>query len=115
MSDSSTSWNALGTQQVPISQFLGVNGTAQYGTDTLGLGLDANSGLTVKSNKIAGVSSNPFYIGTLGLKTTADNSSLLSALYASNMIPSLSYGYTAGAFYRMLRMSNCAVTRLTRN
>lgn len=100
LSGSSTSWTPIGTEQVPISEFLGVNGTAEYGTDTLGLGLDANSGLTVKSNKIAGVDSNPFYLGTLGLKTTADNSSLLSALFAQKMIPSLSYGYTAGALYR---------------
>ena len=100
LSSSSSSWTATGTQQIPISHSLGVNGTAQYGTDTLGLGLDPNSGLTLQSNPVAGVAADPFYLGTLGLKATEKNTSLLSQLFSRNMIPSLSYGYTAGAFYR---------------
>ena len=101
LSSSSSTWASTGIQQLPIAQNLGVNGTAHYGSDTVGLGLDPNSGLTLQSNPVAGVGANPFYIGTLGLKATDNNSSLLSQLYKQKMIPSLSYGYTAGAMYRM--------------
>ena len=100
LSSSSTSWASTGTQQIPLAQTLGLNGTAQYGTDTVGLGLDATTGLTIDTNTIAGVASNPFYLGTIGLKPTNSSSSLLYQLFKQKMIPSLSYGYTAGAFYR---------------
>lgn len=100
LSGASTTWKSQGTQQLALASTLNVNGTAQYGSDTLGLGFDESSGLTLPSNPLAGVGAYPFYLGTLGLKATASNSSLLSQLFARRMIPSLSYGYTAGAFYR---------------
>ena len=85
--------------------YLGIASSGEYGLDTVGLGVEATTGLTSNQNVVAGVMAEPFYLGTLGLKrfnATGVNStaSLMTQLKNENMIPSLSYGYTAGALYR---------------
>ena len=85
---------------------LNASTNGHYGTDTVGLGVDAAHGPTVNENVVAGVVAEPFYLGTLGLKASGSSNvtngtpSLLSQLMQQGSIPSLSYGYTAGAFYR---------------
>ena len=101
----SSTWTATGTQQLSSEGYLGVASNGQFGTDTVGLGVDSSSGLTLPEVVVAGIPAEPFYMGTLGLKsgnaTSSNNStaSLMSQLKQQNLIPSLSYGYTAGAFY----------------
>lgn len=101
MGNLSSSWLSTGTEDITSKQYLGIQAQAQKGSDTVGLGLDATSGLTLQSVNVAGVFASPFYIGTLGLRVNkTSNSSVLSQLFSQKMIPSLSYGYTAGAVYR---------------
>ena len=85
--------------------YLGVASNGQYGSDTVGLGIEEATGLTSNQNVVAGVLTEPFYLGQLGLKvsnTTIVNgtSSFMAQLKSEKLIPSLSYGYTAGAMYR---------------
>lgn len=85
--------------------FLGIASNGQYGLDTVGLGVEAATGLTSNQNVVAGVLTEPSYLGQVGLKpsnTTIVNgtASFMAQLKVENLIPSLSYGYTAGALYR---------------
>ena len=101
----SSTWTASGDRQLMTESYLGITSTGEYGLDTVGLGLEATTGLTLNRNVVAGVLAEPFYLGQLGMKrsnATGVNSttSLMTQLKNENMIPSLSYGYTAGAIYR---------------
>ena len=102
--------------------YLGILSNGQYGTDTVGLGVEAATGLTSNHNVVGGVLAEPYYLGQIGLKssnTTTVNgtASFMAQLKNDNLIPSLSYGYTAGAIYRKslsLRIESSKLTRLFR-
>ena len=101
----SSSWTAVGDHQLMTESYLGIASNGNYGTDTVGLGIDAITGLTTDHNVVAGVLTEPFYLGQLGLKPSNatvgnGNTSFMARLKDENLIPSLSYGYTAGAIYR---------------
>ena len=87
---------------------LDVNGT--YGFDTLMLrGTSGVADVSIDQSVVAGIITDRFYVGSLGLApdvinfpNSGDSSpSLLTSLKTKSMIPSLSYGYTAGASYSM--------------
>lgn len=82
---------------------LGVTGAADYGLDTISIG-DA---ISVPEQIVGIVNSTEFLLGSLGLGVIPSNfSSKNQATFLSSMvenqsvIPSHSYGYTAGAYYR---------------
>ena len=84
--------------------YLGVVSNGSYGIDTVGLDVDSATGLTSKQNVVAGVLTEPFYLGQFGLKSSNttivnDTTSFMEQLKKDELIPSLSYGYTAGAIY----------------
>ncbi|KAL8693775.1 MAG: hypothetical protein Q9218_001471 [Villophora microphyllina] len=110
--NSSTSWSHVADFELGVENNLrnysGNHDNGNYGFDTLALGYLGSGGPTVKQSVIAGIETKDFYLGNIGLSsqpinfTTIDNPapSLLSQLKSSNQIPSLSYGYSAGAPYR---------------
>lgn len=79
-----------------------------YGFDTLGLGYPGSGGASLDGQALATVATKDFYLGNLGLtprvvnfSSYEDNApSFLSNLRTQNLIPSLSFGYNAGAQYR---------------
>lgn len=79
-----------------------------YGFDTLGLGYSGSGGPTLDHQVVASIATKDFYLGNLGLTprpvnfSTFDDPSpsFLTSLRNQSMIPSLSYGYNAGAQYR---------------
>lgn len=78
-----------------------------YGNDTLTLGYDGSGGLSLDRQVIAGIATKHFYLGYLGLtprpvnfSETESSSSYLSNLKEQRKIPSLSFGYSAGAYHR---------------
>jgi hypothetical protein len=81
---------------------------AQYGYDTIGLGPSSASSLQLSPEVVGGVADKAFFLGGFGLSLNPNNfgsgalSPFLSLLPNSTYlpIPSLSYGYTAGASYR---------------
>ena len=93
---------------------LGYSDNATYGLDTLALGLsNATGSPQIQSQVIAAFATDDYYVGLFGLGHQGVNFSeyrnpyatFLTTLKEQNMIPSLSWGYTAGAIYREYRFS----------
>ena len=117
----STSWS---TERLEIDglfglttyyeSFLNLTGNAYYGFDTLTLGLPGADLPSLDNQIIAGIATNNYWTGFLGLSPIPFNfssqddatsmrdlqPSFLSSLKNQSLIPSLSWGYTAGASYR---------------
>lgn len=78
-----------------------------YGFDTLGVVVPGGGNVSLDQQLIAGIATKDFFLGNLGLADrslnftdSASETGFFSQLRSQNLIPSLSYGYTAGAFYR---------------
>ena len=114
-STKSSTWNANALYTLNAETNLGnpysaSNQVGSYGYDTImvpGQGEVAN--VSVDHQVIAAIATNTYYLGNLGLSSqnitfTADGGntspSFLGSLRNENLIPSLSFGYTAGASYR---------------
>lgn len=94
--------------------FLNLTGNAYYGFETLALGAPGSELPSLEHQVVAGIATNNYWLGSLGLSpipfnfSTLNDStssrdpqpSLLSELKNNSMIPSLSWAYTAGASYR---------------
>ncbi|KAL8895055.1 MAG: hypothetical protein Q9192_003879 [Flavoplaca navasiana] len=105
----SSTWNELSLYTLALEQNLGRNESGVFGLDTLSLGLtNTTGGPTLDSQIIAGIEIETWYNGIVGLQQQPMNlsdfsdsqPSLLSTLRAKDLIPSLSWAYTAGAHYR---------------
>ncbi|KAI1336017.1 acid protease [Xylariaceae sp. FL0016] len=129
--DSST-WDQVGDfgingDGVGLEANLGYTQNARWGLDTVGLGL---AGPSLDNQSVAGIpTAEPFYLGVFGLNnqpvnfSTLGNStpSFITTLKDQQMIPSLSWSYTAGAQYRLkqvyaqLILSGYDTSRFTEN
>ncbi|KAL8768569.1 MAG: hypothetical protein Q9209_005254 [Squamulea sp. 1 TL-2023] len=105
----SSTWEDLGPFTLALEQNLGYNESGAFGLDTISLGLsNATGGPTLTSQIIAGIETERWYLGVFGLQQQPMNltdfskpqQSFLSTLRAHNLIPSLSWSYTAGAHYQ---------------
>ena len=105
----SSSWQVLGNYSLGLELNLGYDGSASFGLDTVALGFNNFTGGTpIDSQVVSSLAIDEYYIGVFGLSpnaTTFDNytnprSSFLTTMHNQGMIPSLSWGYTAGATYR---------------
>jgi hypothetical protein len=104
----STDWSYVGIFEFGMEQTIddfGYSGNAYYGYDRVVLS-DANQ--TAIDNSIVGAYAvSDFWLGSLGLNPkptnwsdTSSGSSLMTKLKGQGAIPSISFGYTAGAPYR---------------
>jgi hypothetical protein len=111
----STSWSTrhlsgqgLYSLTLLIEGELGLSGNGYYGFDTINPGLPGSGLPTVQNQVIAGIGTNDFWLGSLGLSPYSFNftdfsepqPSLLSTFFNQSLIPSLSWSYTAGAYYK---------------
>lgn len=107
----STTWQDNGPWNLAIEDNLGTNYAAdegEFGYETVGLGFQGSGGPSLNHTVTAALQTMDFYIGMLGLNPRPTNftdlndpqPSYLNLLYTNQQIPSLSYGYTAGAQYR---------------
>jgi hypothetical protein len=79
-----------------------------FGFNTVGLQVENSSGAELADQIVVGIATKDFYLGIfrLGLKPSAFSDfknpqpSFIQALRNRSMIPTISYGYTAGAAYR---------------
>lgn len=103
----STTWREIGLYKVSAREELRYNASGLYGLDKMGL-MVANSGGPILQNQVIGGLINPrFWVGRMGMDVKPSNfsefsnpqRSLIKTLKEENHIPSLSYGYTAGAYY----------------
>lgn len=109
-SNQSSTWDYRGLYSLWIEQNLGYEGNAHFADDTVGLGL-AGSGLPTLDNMTVGsLAVYDFYLGVFGLNpkptnwTTFTDStpSFMTTLKQNKQIPSVSFGFTGGAPYRMV-------------
>lgn len=88
--------------------FLDLGGNAYYGFDSVDLGVAGSGVPTVQDQIIAGIATNDFFLGSLGLSPLTFNftslndplPSLLGTLVNRSLVPSSSWSYTAGAIYQ---------------
>lgn len=105
----SRTWQDQGLFRLPLrsERYLGYSGSADYGFDNITLGWPGSGGPTLDHQVVTGLATKDFYVGSLGLSPYPINftnfsspfPSMLTTLKNDNIIPSLSYGYTAGAPY----------------
>lgn len=102
---SSTSWKFEST----VLLFQDPSLRALLGNDTLTLGVAGNTGPSLTNQVIFGIADDrKYYLGMLGLsqvstslaKGETGQPSFITSLRDQHIIPSLSFGYTAGAQYR---------------
>ena len=106
--NASSTWSQQGYYQLDIERNLDVTGDGEYGNDTLGLGIQGSNGPTLKNQVIGGIATDNYYLGMFGVNPKPTNftnddsgqASYMTSLKDQNLIPSLSFGYTAGAPYR---------------
>ena len=104
----SSTWAKEGIYNLLSEGNLGYSGNGEYGFDTVRLGPSSLGGPTLNHQVVAGFVTNDFFLGIFGLGPKPANfsdfnspiPSYMSTLVNENIIPSLSYGYTAGAKYR---------------
>ncbi|KAK5712070.1 hypothetical protein LTR15_012139 [Elasticomyces elasticus] len=119
--NASTTWSTQrlangGLYQLPTyeEQPLGLTGSAYYGFDTVELGLDSQGLPTLSNQLVAGIATDNYFVGSLGLSpfpfmlTNSSNisglndpvPSLLGTLRNQSFVQSSSWAYTAGAFFQ---------------
>ncbi|EON66382.1 hypothetical protein W97_05479 [Coniosporium apollinis CBS 100218] len=114
----SSTWDMIGLYSLDLEKHLGYSGNGLFGYDRVGLGTYAETGgLVLNRTVVAGIADKDHFLGVLGLSTrpisfesTSDPiPSFFTDLKTKNLIPSSSYGYTAGASYRLKRVSGSLV------
>ena len=106
--NTSSTWSQYGFYALGAEQNLGSTSSARYGNDTVGLGIQGSGGPVLPGQIVAAFSTDDFYLGFIGvnpasttLQQEQQKASYLTTLKDQNMIPSLSFGYTAGNKYRL--------------
>lgn len=111
--NASSTWNNIGLYTLNLEDDLGMNDNGLYGFDTVGLTLQNSGGLTLEKQVVAGIATKNFYLGNFGLGPKPSNfsdfeypqPSFMRSLKDQNKIPSLSFAYTAGAAYRIPKLT----------
>ncbi|MCJ1368507.1 hypothetical protein MMC16_007651 [Acarospora aff. strigata] len=88
-------------------------GSGQFGYDSIGVGAQGTNGPTLDHQLLGGIGGGPFFLGSFGLHHKAENytdfndpvPSYMTNLKNNGSIPSLSFGYTAGAIYQLKRVT----------
>ena len=105
----SSTWKAQGYYHLILEENLGIDGVGYFGNDTVGLGIQGSGGPTLENQVVGGIATENYYLGVLGVNpkpinfTSLDEGqpSYISSLKEQSLIPSVSFGYTAGAQYSM--------------
>ncbi|CAI6292567.1 unnamed protein product [Periconia digitata] len=113
----STTWNQVGLYKLGLEENLNYTGAALYGLDNLGLNVPQSGGVTLPRQIVGGVATKDYYLGHFGLGDRPTNfsdsehpqPSYLRTLRDEEKIPSMSYGYTAGASYRTPQITGSLV------
>lgn len=87
-----------------------LSANAFYGHDTISLGGEGSGGPTLPDQIVGGIGTEKYYLGLFGVNPKVTNfttkngylesPSYLASLRNKSLIPSVSFGYTAGAQYR---------------
>lgn len=107
MTNETKSWHNIGLYGMDIRPEIGFDANALYGLDTVGLQVANSGGPTMDNMVVAAVAVPTVFVGQFGLSPKPSNFSQLDhpqpsyiqTLKDKKEIPSVSYGYTAGAYY----------------
>ena len=107
--NTSSTWSQYGFYALGAEDNLGSTSSARYGNDTVGLGIQGSGGPSLSNQIVAAFSTDDFYLGFFGVNPASTNftkaeqgkESYMTTLKNQNLIPSLSFGYTAGNRYRL--------------
>jgi hypothetical protein len=105
----SQSWSSLGAWQLGLN-YLGLGGNGDYAMETVVVYDSVTRRQTTLAKQVvAGINATSYYTGFFGLGITPGRfndvvvqSPIATLVEQDGVIPSHSYGYTAGAFYREL-------------
>ncbi|KAI4161371.1 MAG: hypothetical protein LQ342_004923 [Letrouitia transgressa] len=120
----SLTWDDEGLFDLHQQLNLGYSGNGHFGFDSIALGYPGSGAITVEHQILTTIATKDFYIANWGIAPRPTNlttinsnnshQSLLSTLKENNQIPSLSYGYTAGARYReSIETVRCGLKKVT--
>jgi hypothetical protein len=106
-SNLSTTYETEGIYEIWMEKNLKYEANALYGYDSVTLGYDGQSMPTLKHQIIGAISADIYQYGLFGLHPKSTNftnitqnvPSYMATLYDQKLIPSVSWGYTAGAIY----------------
>jgi hypothetical protein len=106
--EKSSTWKPVGLYDLWIESNLGLVGNAEYAYDTVGLAYPGEGGPTLSAQTVGAIATTSFYFGHFGINPkptnftnfTSQSPSYISSLKQQGQIPSVSWGYTAGAPYR---------------
>lgn len=109
LKNESSTWDQIYIADLNLESALGYDGNGDYGFETVGLQVENSGGPTLEHQVVAGIADKDFYLGIFGLGPKPANFSnfdhpepaFMPTLKNNSLIPSLSYGYTAGAPYSM--------------
>jgi hypothetical protein len=105
--DNSTSWTNISTFELDLELNLDYDGNGLFGHDVVSLGYPLSGGPQLSNQIVAGIAAPDFWLGIFGLDPAPSNftnlndpqPSFLWTLVNEFMIPSTTWGYTAGAYY----------------
>lgn len=104
----SSTWDRIGIYDLWIKRNLGINANAIFGYDVVGIGGVGEEGPTLQNTTVGAMALEQFYLGIFGINPKPTNftsfndgsPSYMTQLKEQKYIPSVSFGYTAGAKYR---------------
>ncbi|KAF2815926.1 acid protease [Mytilinidion resinicola] len=109
--DSST-WHKQGYYILWAEGNLGYSGNGFFGYDTVALGGLGEESVTLPNTTVGGYITDDYYIGIFGINPKSTNftsfddpsESYMAKLWHQKLLPSVSFGYTAGAQYRFTKV-----------
>ena len=114
VSSLSSTWRANnitanGTFTLELEGNLGYSGNGDYGFDTVGMSWQGSGTTSLEQQIVGKIATKQFYLGIFGLDPKPTNCSkfnnpvpsYMTTLKERNIIPSISWGYTAGNQYRL--------------
>jgi hypothetical protein len=121
-SNQSSTYTLGGLYALGLDQNLNYTGNGSYGADVVALngGNGSNGGISLSNQVVASIASKDFFLGIFGLgirpisfsSSSKPVPSFLTSLMDAKLVPSLSFGYTAGAQYRKSLMLPLDSSRL---
>ena len=108
--NSSSTWTEAGLYSLDLETDLGYSGNGLYGEDVVGVSggnTSGSGGVALGGQVVAGIAAKDYFFGMLGLSdrptsfssSGKPSNSFIANLFYDKLIPSFSYGYTAGAQY----------------
>ncbi|KAL8693586.1 MAG: hypothetical protein Q9218_001628 [Villophora microphyllina] len=111
--NTSSTWKPNGFWQLQNERNLGIFANGLFGNDTIGLGIQGSGGPSLPDQILATIGTEDFYVGMFAINPKRTNytgvaeegqASYMTSLKQQNLIPSVSFGYTAGAPYRLKKV-----------